>query len=303
MKVMYGHLSAGDFIIDGFAPGYTDNGNTTNEVAIIKMTTSWADALVDILKVAHTDTGKLKVGAADGALNAPQGFLINGKIERTVASNNITIAIKTLAGANPSASDPVYVRIGDTIRTITAALSVTKNAGTNWMDLGSAQHATQDIDVFVYLGYNATDGVTIGFSRIPYARVYSDFNATTTNEKYAAISVITNATANDIYENIGRVNVTLGATASFNWSVPATSIIINRPTFQTRWLNYVPTLTNFTATINIAKYRLVGQDCDLYTKMTQGASVTGNHTFALPMTVGTDYAITSPLISYSMALF
>lgn len=60
MKVMYGHLNAGDFIIDGFAPGYTDAGNTTSEVAIIKMTTSWADALVDILKIAHNDNGTIK---------------------------------------------------------------------------------------------------------------------------------------------------------------------------------------------------------------------------------------------------
>lgn len=63
MKVMYGHLSAGDFIIDGYAPGYSDAGNTTAEVAIIKMTTSWADTLVDILKIAHNDDGTIKNNA------------------------------------------------------------------------------------------------------------------------------------------------------------------------------------------------------------------------------------------------
>jgi len=60
MTVMYGHITAGDFIIDGFAPGYTDNGNTTTEVAIVKMTTNWADELVDIISTIHNDDGTLK---------------------------------------------------------------------------------------------------------------------------------------------------------------------------------------------------------------------------------------------------
>lgn len=65
MKVMYGHLNAGDFIIDGFAPGYVDNGNLTTEVAIVKMTTSWADALVNLLGMSHQDSGILKITALD----------------------------------------------------------------------------------------------------------------------------------------------------------------------------------------------------------------------------------------------
>lgn len=192
-------------------------------------------------------------------LNPPQGFMINGKIARTVSSNNITIAIKTLAGNDPSSGDPVYVRIGDTMRAITAALSVTKNAGTNWMNLGAAETAAQDTDVFVYLGYNTTDGVVIGFSRIPSARVYSDFSATSTNEKYAAISTITSVTSTDVYELIGRVNVTLGVSASYNWSVPATSIIISRPIFETRWLTCVTTLINAAlgnGTVTYSQYKV-----------------------------------------------
>lgn len=60
MTIMYGHLNAGDFIIDGYAPGYSDAGNTTAEVAIIKMTTSWADTLVNLLEKVMNDDGSLK---------------------------------------------------------------------------------------------------------------------------------------------------------------------------------------------------------------------------------------------------
>ncbi len=185
-------------------------------------------------------------GTARTNIYAPQGVLVNGKISATVASNNLTLAIKTLAGTDPSATDPVYIRIGNTVRTISAALSVTKNAGTNWCNLGSTELAAQDVDVFAYLGYNATDGVVVGFSRISDARVYSDFSATTTDQKYAAISTITTAAATDEYENIGRFNVTLSAGAGYTWSIPATAIVVNRPIFETRRLLWVPTVAGFT---------------------------------------------------------
>lgn len=38
-----GHLSAGDIVIDSFEPGHTDTGNTTDQIAVIKQTTGWAD--------------------------------------------------------------------------------------------------------------------------------------------------------------------------------------------------------------------------------------------------------------------
>jgi hypothetical protein len=137
--------------------------------------------------------------------------MLNGKIVPSVASNNLTVALKGLDGNDPSATNPIYVRIGDTVHSITSALSVTKNAGTNWFNAGSAELATKEIDYFVYLGYNATDGVVIGFSRIPYVTDYSQFSATSNNEKYCAISTITNAASGDDYTVVGRFAATLSA--------------------------------------------------------------------------------------------
>lgn len=167
--------------------------------------------------------------------------MLNGKIVTSVTSNNLTVAIKTLAGADPSASDPVYVQIGNTVRSITSALSITVNAGTNWFNSGSTELATKEVDYFVYLGYNTTNGVVLGFSRIPYARTYGDFNTTSTDELYAAISNITNATSADEYEVVGRFNAILSAGAGYTWSLPSPSIVISRPIFETRWLSWQPT--------------------------------------------------------------
>ena len=185
------------------------------------------------------------VGLNKMPINAPEGFLINGKIVPSVANNDLTVALKGLDGNDPSASNPVYCRIGDTVHTITAALSVTKADGTNWFNAGSAELATKEIDYFVYLGYNATDGVVIGFARIPYATAYSQFSTTTTEERYCAISTITNAASGDVYTVIGRFAATLSAGAGYTWTVPTfTSInLIQRPIFQTRSLSWNAPIT------------------------------------------------------------
>ncbi len=231
-------------------------------------------------------------------LYAPQGFLINGKIVVTDAAG-ITVAIKTLAGTDPSATDPVYCRIGDTVRSITSALSVAKADGTNWMNAGSTELATKEIDYFVYLGYNATDGVVLGFSRI-VANSYGEFSATTTNEKYCAISTITNAASTDYYEVIGRFAATLSAGAGYTWSVPTFTAInlIQRPIYETRVLPFAPawsgngSLTFGTLTINDAYYQLRKSTAwvTVYGSGTTGGTTNTTIFFTLPMShIDADY--------------
>jgi hypothetical protein len=41
--------------------------------------------------------------------------------------------------------------IGGVVRTITSALSRTRGTGANFMKLGSAELATKEVDLFVYL--------------------------------------------------------------------------------------------------------------------------------------------------------
>ncbi len=170
-------------------------------------------------------------------------FLINWKIETSVTSNNLTVSLKTLAWTDPSPTNPVYCRIWNTIRTITSTLSTTFNAWTNWFNAGSSELATQEIDYFVYLWWTTVyNTVYIMPSRIPYARTKTDFSTTNTNERFAPNASDMNQT--DEVVVVWRFNAILSATASFNRSIPATSIIINRPIFETRILNRVPTKTN-----------------------------------------------------------
>lgn len=234
VTVFNGILSGGNIEITSFAPGYTDIGNTPGQIVVLKPTTEWANNVVELARVSHKDDGSIKTAAVATALNAPQGFLINGKISRSVASNNLTVAIKTLAGTDPTADNPVYVRIGDSLRSITAALSITINAGTNWWGMGASYFVSTDQDFFAYLIWNtATSAVAIAIAREPDMRIYSDRNATSTNHGY----LVANGTApnsTDEMEVVGSFNATLGASASYNWSLPATAIVISRPIFETR---------------------------------------------------------------------
>jgi len=230
------------------------------------------------------------------SLTGAAGYMRNGYISPTVTSNNLTVAIKTLAGTDPSATNPVVVRIGNVDRIITSALSVTKNAGTNWAGSGSAGLATKEADYFVYVGYNTSDGVTLGFSRIPFADIYSDFSTTSTNEKYGAISNISNAAANDTYMNIGRFAATLSAGAGYTWTVPAytSSNLIQRPIFVTRSLSYSPALTNLTignGTIS-GSYILNNNYCSINMALTFGSttSIAGSlYLSQIPFTEETGY--------------
>jgi hypothetical protein len=227
--------------------------------------------------------------------DTPSRGLIGGVINVSVASNNLTVAVKTLQGTDPSPSNPVGIIINNTLRSITSALSVTANAGTNWFNSGSAELATREIDYFVYAGYNATDGITLGYARIPYAKLYSDFNTTTTNEKYARISTITNAASGDNYVNVGRFAATLSAGAGHTWSVPSftNANLIQEPCYETRWRVWAPTvsgsgsMTLSVGTVDYARYKIVDNNVFISLQLnnyTTGGSASNFIRASLPIT-------------------
>ena len=286
----------------------TLNNGDTGATFRASLNTNFGDCLDlnnNLSDLANATTARQNIGLGGLAIlnyeNPPQGYMINGRIDVTVASSDLTVAIKTLSGNNPSTSEPVYVRIGDSVRSITSALSVTRNDGTNWFNSWSAELATLEVDYFVYLGYNATDGVVIGFSRLPFARRYGDFSATTTNERHCAISTITNATSTDYYENIGRFSATLSAGAGYTWTVPTFTALnlIQRPTYETRLLTYAPTIVWYSAnpTSTYYRYKIVGNT--LYVKVREGTNGTSNATtttYTMPFTENNAQRWTAPTV-------
>lgn len=213
-----------------------------------------------------------------------EGSMYNGRISPSVSSNNLTLALKTNAGTDPSSTDPVYVRIGNTARTITAALSTTLSAGTNWHGSGGTMFASKAIDYFVYLVYDSgSSAVGISHARIPYGHVVSDFSSTSTNENY--LSAYSNYTTTDDCVLIGRFQATLSGTPNYNWSVPTyTSVtLINKPINWTRDLDFTPTWTNLTIGTQIAKYKITENWME-FNVNNVAPTISGAVSFAVPFT-------------------
>jgi hypothetical protein len=192
-----------------------------------------------------------------------EGTMLNGRILPSVTSNNLTVALKTFSGGNPSVSDPVHITLNGVVQTITAPLAVSANAGTNWFNSGSDELKTHEQDYFVYLGFNATDGVVLGISRIPYATEYANFSPTSTSDRYARISNTASAISGDPYSVIGRFSATLSGTSAFNWSVPLFSPdkLIQHPIYDTQWMDWTPVTTplapmTFSTSIQVNQYKL-----------------------------------------------
>lgn len=223
---------------------------------------------------AAQDALNLSLGIDD--IKFVEGFLINGQIAVSVASNNLTISLVTTSGTTPSTTDPIYVRLNGVIRTITSGLTVTLAAGTNWFNAGGSDFATVEKDYFVYLGYNATDGVVFGFCPTSYQNRYSEFSTTSTNERYLALTNRTSASATDYYYVIGRFAATLSAGAGYTWTVPTFTgtNLVQYPIWDSRWLSWTPTysasgsMTYTSVSNDYVRYKLYKDICYIITRST-----------------------------------
>lgn len=185
-------------------------------------------------------------------------------ISRTVdGSGNMTISLLNYLGAVPSASAPVKIQIGWVVRTITSACQATfLLAWTNWWNTWSTELANKEVDWFVYiLDYNNVwTSFNLWISRYPLYQNLSEATWWYTSEKYLMQSW---NIWNETVTLIGRFNATLSAGAGYTWSIPATSVIINYPIYDTRWLEIAPTWTGFSAipTNVFSSYRLQWNNC------------------------------------------
>lgn len=228
------------------------------------------------------------------AYYAPDGVMVNGKLSVTVSASDLIVALKTLAGTDPSTTDPVYCRINGTVRSCTAALSKTLPDGTNWFASGTTFAALEN-DYFSYAIWNttpATDIFDLGFARKPYFSVYSEASATTTSDSYLAYANGSAPAATDDMVNIGRFAATLSAGAGYTWSVPTFTLanLKNRPTFETRWLTYIPALSGYSAAPATTAYvmQVIGRNCTVMLREgVAGTSNNATHSYTSPFTAAT----------------
>lgn len=267
---------------------YKAIGNGTTSVAGVLETATDAEATtLSSTSVAITPSNLLQtVGRG-----ITHGRMWNGRVIPSISGNNLVVSLKTHAGLDPSATDPVIVHLAAGYRQITSALSVTITAGTNSFNAGSSELATLECDYFVYLAWQvASSAVRIGIARFPYARLYSDFSATATNEKYGAFSTAPAAT--DQVAVVARIPAILSGGAGYTWTIPSLTNLnlVQEPVLETRILSWTPThtrgTTNYTnvPTVTHSQYQIRGNMMIVYERHTQNGTPggSGNQIFTIP---------------------
>lgn len=93
LQVFYGHLSGTQIIIDSFAAGYSDKGNSSGDVVLLKPTTAWVKEVGDILDVSLNDDGTLNSAAltqVENAVEASTNFRPKPRISATTSTATLT---------------------------------------------------------------------------------------------------------------------------------------------------------------------------------------------------------------------
>jgi hypothetical protein len=104
-----------------------------------------------------------------------------------------------------------------------------------------------------------------------------------TNEKYIKGNW-TNFNATDKVRVIGRFNCILGVGTSYNWTAPASAVIVNESVYVTRSLSYTPTCTGFSSYSAVGRYRVSNDCCEVWILYIEGTSGSVNFTVKAPFT-------------------
>jgi hypothetical protein len=168
-------------------------------------------------------------------IGAAQFSLINGKIVESHTGNAATFAIKTLAGTDPSTSDPVSVIFGDgTQRYLTAALSVTQASGTNMGTVSGVSFRLwfalfDDAGTLRMASRNCAD-TSGGVSGFPGGGRASTVNNNTANQQTWCSGVVL---SNAQFVIIGFADYDGGLTTAGTWATSPTRIQMFGPHMKT----------------------------------------------------------------------
>jgi hypothetical protein len=265
---LLGHIHAASDITSGTMATARLGSGTADSTTFLRGDQSWA-----------TPAG----GTGGGGDTIRTKYIITPSI----SSSDLVIAIKYIDGNDPTTTNKLTFRVGDTEYDLTAAVSWTKADGTNWANLGGAELAALPHDLFVYaIGETgASAGLKFGWSRISHANTMGDFVNTTTNEKYIAGNW-TNFNSTDAVTNIGRFRAQLSAAAGHVWSIP-TAKVINYPIYESDWLTWTPVFTGFSVnpTGLFSRYKVISGTCRwVHRANADGTSNSTSFTFTIPFT-------------------
>jgi len=236
-----------------------------------------------------------------GAFQIGQVMTNAYKIVPTLSGSDLVVTLTHLDGSTPSATNPLFFKVGNTLRSITAASSITLAAGTNWFNLGGNDTKTLTAPLFVYVVYDTNSSLLVPtIARKSNFRIVSETSATTTNQDH--IYGYSGFTSTDEMVNIGYFEATLSGGAGYTWTVPTftNQNLRNEPTYESRWMTWTPTITGYSIlpTNTSYYYRVMRGLIDhKINETTNGTSNATTTTYTLPFTANTftQASITAPV--------
>jgi len=258
-----------------------------------------ADTKTSALTVFSIDAEDLLYAVDDPSSTPTSGKILASslmfnryKLVVTVATNDLTVKITHPDGNNPSSARPLYFKIGDTVRSATAALSVTLTDGTNWFNSGSAELGTLAVPYFVYVVWDSNSSIVdIAVARKPHYKIVAASMGTSTNDNY--ISDAGNYTAGDDMANIGYFEAILSLSGTSHlWTVPTftNDNLRHEPTYESQWMTFAASPTGFSAAPASPVYRYMVLPNRCTVSMTEGNAGTSNlttKTYTAPFTAVT----------------
>jgi hypothetical protein len=246
-------------------------------------------------------------GNETGLLGLSQSYII----ATSIATNNLTVALKHPDGSDPSAASPLYIRINGTWLRIAAARSVAINASYgdvfSW-DGGKIQ--ANDAQLFVYLINNNGDP-QLGVSPCPtlttVATNYRDvFGGQTGVAGHTNIVMNDHRDATNSCDVIGRVNV--NQADNNNWQAPTIAKIVNRPIYETDILSWTPTAggqgaMTYTATFNVKQYQILSDKCKLHIDITGTTGGTANLTLNSTLPIAAKYTESTYIVPFAVFVY
>ena len=133
VTVFNGILSGGNIEITSFAPGYTDLGNVSGQIVVLKPTTAWSNEVASTLGVAHNDNGSLKANSVTTTALADSNVTIsklNGGSTAGVLTTDASGVVSILGNYSTSEASTNTTWVdGKTIykRTFTGTITIAAN--------------------------------------------------------------------------------------------------------------------------------------------------------------------------------
>jgi hypothetical protein len=250
---VYGYITASVFgalttVTVSLDSGNLDSGLSAVQLGLITPTDTSMPQIPNWVKAAMIPDDLI---SARMLADSTVGFaLVNGYLTATVATNALTIAIKTKAGTDPSATDPVLVLFRSStlatgtynVRSITAATSVTVSSGST---LGTTSAVQSQINVLAIDNAGTVELAVVNNSGALLLDETTLISTTAEGGAGAADSAdvyySTTARASVPYRNIGYV-VSTQATAGTWASSPTQIQLLSTPQIRSAW-NYLPEYT------------------------------------------------------------